>query len=402
MRTGWRLASQACLCLLLSGCGQGPPAGTATAGDTLGAAAAQAPDLQAVARNLVLAAGVKWGDRVMIGGSVRDAALMEDAAIEVMKAGGQPLIALGSEQLARRSYDEVPAAYDTIKHTLDLALINAFDVSIEIDVGETEGLLAGVPMARRVARGKASEPVTAALLKRNLRTVNLGNGVYPTAPLAKRLGIGQADLAAVFWKAAAVPPESLRTRGEALRSAIAAAKLITLTQANGTSLTVGLDADRAILSDGVVRPGKALQATWLPAGELVLPATAGTAEGKVVIDKLLWDGREIPNLTLTYSKGRLVSMTADSGIAGLKEAYDAAGGAKDLFGYVDIGLNPANTLPLGTGRIIWTAPGAVTVGLGENRFYGGTNASDFSLATQLGAVTLKADTTTIIADGVLK
>ena len=82
-------------------------------------AAAQAPDLQAVARNLVQAGMVKTGDKVLITGSVRDAALMEDIAIATMKAGGQPMIALGSERLTRRSYDDVPASYDSLAPTLD-------------------------------------------------------------------------------------------------------------------------------------------------------------------------------------------------------------------------------------------------------------------------------------------
>ena len=70
--------------------------------------AAQSPNLQDVARNLVESARVTTGDKVVVTGSVRDAALMEHVAIETMKAGGQPLIVLNSEQLLRRSYDEVP------------------------------------------------------------------------------------------------------------------------------------------------------------------------------------------------------------------------------------------------------------------------------------------------------
>ena len=183
-------------------------------------AAAQAPNLQAVARNLVQAGMVKTGDKVLITGSVRDAALMEDIAIETMKAGGQPMIALGSERLARRSYDDVPASYDTLEPTLDLAMVNTFDVQIVVDIGELEGLLAGVPQARRTARAKAGEPVTQAFFRRNVRFVNLGNGLYPTATLARRLAMPQSKVAAAFWKAAGVPAPTLRTKGEALRASL--------------------------------------------------------------------------------------------------------------------------------------------------------------------------------------
>jgi hypothetical protein len=51
---------------------------------------------------------------------------------------------------------------------------------------------------------------------------------------------------------------------------------------------------------------------------------------------------------------------------------------------------------------VWTAPGAVTVGLGDNRAFGGTNASDFGLATQIGGATVKVDDKTVVESGTLK
>ena len=377
----------------------------AMAGDA-GTIGVTASELQAVAANLVKAAMVKRGDRVLISGSVRDAQLMEDAAIETMKAGGQPAIILQSEGLLRRSYDEVPASYDSLPPVTDLALINGFDVQISVDVGEKEDLLAGVPQSRRTARAKASEPATEAFMRRNIRSVNLGNGLYPTATLAKRLGVSQSDLGSAFWQAARVPADSLRARGEALRDVVAKARQLTLTASNGTNLTFAVDANRGFTSDGVITPEKAKQgsavaSTWLPAGELILPARAGTAEGKVVFDYLLWNGKDLRGLTLTFSKGRVTSMNATSGGEGLKEAFDLAGGGKDQLGFIDIGLNPSTKAPVGRGRMIWSAPGSVVIGVGDNRGFGGTNVSDFTMPAQLGGATLKADTTTIIANGQL-
>lgn len=369
--------------------------------------AAQASDLQTVARNLVHAGMVKTSDKVLITGSVRDEALLEHIAIETMKAGGQPMISLASDTLTRRSFDEVPASYDTLPPTLGLALVNTFDVQILLDVGEADDVLSGVPQGRQAARAKANEPVNEAFFQRNVRVVNLGNGQYPTATLSRRLSVPQVELASIFWKGASVPAQTLRTKGEALRTTFAGARLVTLTHPNGTNLTFSVDAGRAFVSDGAITPEKVKQGggaatTWLPAGELLLPATAGTAEGKVVIDRMLWEGQEVRGLTLAYSKGRLTSMTAASNIDGLKARYDAAGGGKDQFAYIDIGLNPETKLPVGTGRIVWTAPGAVTVGLGDNRGFGGTNASDFGLATQIGGATVRADGKTVVEGGALK
>jgi aminopeptidase len=370
-------------------------------------AQAQAPDLQAVARNLVQAGLVAKGDKVLITGSVRDAALLENIAIEAMKAGGQPLISISSESLTRRSYEEVPEIFDSLPQTLGLDLVKTFDVQISVDVGTSESVLAGISPKRRAARAVASEPVTAAYLKRNIRLVSLGNGIYPTDTLAKRLGMPVAGLANSFWRGAGVPPQDLRAKGEALRTSFANAKQVTLAHSNGTDLRFNVDAGRGLVSDGALTPekvllGSAAASTWLPAGELILPAVPGSAEGKLVVDKTLWDGKEVTGLTLTFTNGRLTAMTATSNLDLIKAAYDLAGGAKDQFGFIDFGLNPETKLPVGTGRIVWTAPGAVTVGFGDNRSFGGSNASDFGLALQLGKATVKVDGKTIVEKGALK
>ena len=370
-------------------------------------AGAQSPDIRNVARNLVQAGLVKPGDKVIVSGSVRDASLLEDIAVEVMKVGAYPLVTIWSDALTRRSYDEVPAKYDDVTSPLGKVFVENFDVQIALDVGEDEGVLAGVPVARTAARAKANEPINQAYFRRNVRFVNLGNGLYPTATVSRRLGVPQSAVASAFWKAASVSPASLRTTAESLRRAIAKGKVVTLTAPNGTDFSVALDADRALISDGAltaekVKQGSAAAATWLPAGELLVPAVNGSAHGKIVVDKFLWDGRIIRGLTLTFKNGVLESMTAANDMARLKAQYDAGGGAKDRFGGIDIGVNPETRLPVGSGRTVWTAPGSVVLGFGDNRGLGGTNVSDFGLGTQLGNATVKVDGVTIINNGHLK
>lgn len=370
-------------------------------------ASAQSRNLQNVARNLVQAGMVKAGDKVLVSGSIRDAALLEDIAIEAMKVGAHPLITISSDRLVRRSYDEVPSTFDDVTSSVDMLLVNNFDVQITLDVNETETLLAGVPMARRSARGKAGQAVTDAYFKRNLRLVNLGNGLYPTAAISRRLGVPRSTVSNAFWRAAGVNASLLRTKGESLREIFANGKVVTLTARNGTNLSLLVDADRGFISDGALTPekveqGAAAAATYLPAGELILPAASGSANGKIVVDRYIWDGRVVRGLTLVFEKGVLTSMTAANDISGLKAAYDAAGGAKDRFGFLDIGINPETRLPVGSGRIIWTAPGSVVFGFGENRGFGGSNTSDFGLVAQLGGATLTVDGRPVIERGRLR
>src|SRR2546426_8504612 len=79
------------------------------------------PDQKAIAHQLIASAMLREGQTVRIAGSVRDAGLMEDLAIEAQKVGAQPLLTIWSERLIRRSYDEVPAKYDrSEEHTSEL------------------------------------------------------------------------------------------------------------------------------------------------------------------------------------------------------------------------------------------------------------------------------------------
>ena len=344
---------------------------------------------------------------MLIFGSVRDADLLEDLAVETMKLGGQPLIAIGSDRLTRRSYDEVPASFDNASPKLDVALANAFDVQLIVDVGEGEGVLAGVSPARIAARSKAEDPANKAYLRARIRYVNLGNGLYPTARLASRLGVAQADLAHLFWQAAGMPAESIRAHGAAAYAAISGGKHVTITAPNGTNLSFTVLGSKAALSDGALTPEKIRQggfalSTFLPAGELNVPAVAGTAEGKLVIDRTVYMGTDVTGLTLVFSRGKLTSMTAASGLDPLKAGYDAAGGAKDQLAGIDLGLNPNIKLPLTTGRIVWMAAGALTVGVGDNQALGGTNVSDFGFNGALSGATLTVDGKTILDHGVPK
>lgn len=371
------------------------------------AAVASRAVLKAVANTMVRAGMVGAGDKVQISGSARDIQLLEDLAVETMKAGGQPLITVFGEQLGRRAYDEVPTSYDSQPQTLGLALVSTFDVQLSVDVGASESIMAGVPAARIAARASANQPVVEAFLKRGVRSVNLGNGLYPSATLSKRLGKTQADVTSIFWKAARVSPETMRAKGEAIRSALTVAKQVILSSPNGTNLTFGVVADKGFVSDGAitadkVKQGSAATQTWLPAGELLVPVALGTAEGKVVIDRYTYQGTTIEGLTLAFSKGALTAMTARSGLDALKALYDASSGGKDQFSYIDIGLNPEAKLPTNTGRIVWMAPGGMTIGMGDNTGWGGTNVSSFGLAGSVSAATLSVDGKALIKNGVLQ
>ena len=113
-------------------------------------------------------------------------------------------------------------------------------------------------------------------------------------------------------------------------------------------------------------------------------------------------GREILGLTLTFKAGKLTSMTAKSGLEPLQALYDASGPGKELFGFIDIGINP-NVRLLPDSRLVAFMPaGMVTVGVGGNTWAGGENEAPFALNGFLPGSTFKVDGQVLVEGGALK
>jgi aminopeptidase len=395
----------------LAGCdrSRGPSGGeesAAVGAEAAESVAAPVADFKSVAAKVVQqSAGVREGEIVLIAGSDEDLPLLEDIAIEVQKAGGHPLLTVNTERFRRRSYDEVPAKYDSRAPTLFRKLTEIQDVfiSTESDEGRT---LKGVPPERMAARAKAFAPVLELARKRGVRSVALGNGLYPSAERAEQFGMSREELARLMYGGIDADYSELQATGEQIRKMLAAGKELRITNPSGTDLRVGIAGRPVQVSDGVISPedrkrGGAALSVWLPAGEVFLTPVPATANGVVVADHLFYQGDRIEGLRLELKNGKLVGMTAKSGLDPLRQYYEQAGPGKDLFGVVDIGINRGIELPERGAVNVWSRAGTVTVGLGNNTWAGGDNQVNFALSPEIRNATLEVDGTVVVQDGKL-
>jgi aminopeptidase len=366
-------------------------------------------DLEALSNRLVVqVAGVKEGEIVFISGGVRDLELLENINTDVRKVGAFPLLTIGSDRMFKKYYEEVPEKYDSQPPELELKLAALPAVAITIDTNESDDISAGISPARQAAVGKAGVPVGDLYLKRNVRRIEIGNGLYPTAYRAKRFGMSQDDLAKTFWEAVNADYAAIQTTGEKVKTELSTGKEVHITNPNGTDLKVKIEGRPFFVSDGLisaddVKKGGPAVAVYIPAGEVFCSPVPGTAEGKVVESQTFFRGKEVNNLTLIYAGGKLTEMTGSGpGFADLKAAYDASGDGKDLFAFVDFGINPnLRTWPaskLGN----WVQSGMVTVGIGNNTWAGGDNKVSYGLTNYLPGSTVAVDGKTVVDDGVLK
>ena len=345
----------------------------------------------------------------MITGRAHDAELMEDLAVAVRAVGAEPMVMYSSDRLARRMFFDVPAKWDTQPDTLGVKLADVVDVVISLGNGTSEDLFEGADPKRMAARGKAGEVATQAFLKNKVRTVDIGNNLYPTSWRAERFGLSEADLSKMFWSGVNLDYAELQKRGAEVKAALAAGDEVHITHPNGTDLTVKVKGRPVIVSDGIIsaedmQGAAAENAAYLPAGEVYTTPVAGTANGKVVNSKAFYRGKQVDNLTMEFKDGKMTSMTGSGpGFADLKAEYDAVDDArKDEFAFVDLGINPNVKLPAESAVGTWVPAGTITVGTGGNTWAGGSNTVAYGQIVSLMGATVTLDGKPIVEGGALK
>lgn len=420
LKSSLKLSSKFCLLLVsilatlaLLSCQGAPPTNVienkATPAQAETVKKAAPTDLKALSSRLVnQVAGVKEGEIVFVGGGVRDLELLENINTDVRKLGAFPLLTIGSDRMFKKYYEEVPEKYDSQTPELDLKLATLPAATINVDSNESDEVANGISPARQATVGKAGEAIMDMYLKRNVKQVSVGNGLYPTAFRAKQFGMSTDDLAKTFWEAVNSDYTAVQTTGEKVKGELSTGKEVHITNTNGTDVTVKIEGRPFFVSDGIISPddvkkGGPAVSVYLPAGEVYCAPVPGSAAGKVVESQTFFRGKEVTNLTLTFVAGKLTEMTGSGpGFADLKAAYDAGGVGKEVFAFVDFGINanlhiwPASKL----GN--WIQSGMVTVGIGNNAWAGGDNKISYGLTNYLPGSTVTVDGKTVVENGVLK
>ena len=364
-------------------------------------------DLDALAAKLVTqSARIQEGELVQITGDPKDAEVLEDLAVQVRKQGAFPLVTLTSDRLMRRLFDDVPAKFDTQAPDWDLKLAGLCDVQFNIQSAD-DAALAGAPTERMAAQQKTYQPVYETIRKRNVRLIDLGNGLYPTPSQARQFGLSEQELAKLFWGGVNVDYDQLQATGEKVKQALADGKEIRLTNPNGTDLTANIEKRKVMVSDGVIsdekrKKGGAACWTYLPAGEVYVSTASGTAEGRVVVDRLFYKGKEVRDVVLGVKGGRMVSLEAKANGDELQADFKAAAEGKDRVGVIDVGINPNVRPPAGGKVLTYMQAGMVSLSVGNDTWAGGDDNSPLGVPFYLPGSTLTVDGKAIVEKGELK
>jgi leucyl aminopeptidase (aminopeptidase T) len=377
-----------------------PPekAGRTTAGSTT------VPDFQTIARMIVNdSAQVREGQGVLISGDPSKVPLMEAIAVEVAKRGAFPHMVLESPAAQKRILAEVPTQYLATPNPMSLAEIKAIDVFITLSPVQDPASLAKIPEERVALTRKAAQAITEVIYTRPLRTVNLGNPLMPTEAVARFYGVPLADLEARFWEAVQAPHQEIEEKGMRVKSVFESGREVRIKTKAGTDLRLRLAGTRVGLSDGQIHkaPVDKPEQVWLPAGEVYTAPEVASVNGTVVVPAAQYRGIKIKDLRLTFENGRLTRIEAAQNAEALKEALAKSSGDKDLFSFVDVGVNPASRTIKNSDYSTFEMAGMVTIGIGQAPWAESPNKSEFAQEFFIPNATLEVDGKTIVRDGAL-
>jgi leucyl aminopeptidase (aminopeptidase T) len=180
-----------------------------------------------------------------------------------------------------------------------------------------------------------------------------------------------------------------------IKKILDASHAIEITSASGTNLRVQMAKRFALLALGSVR--KSGEIDYIPAGTIGIAPREGTAEGKVIVDgTLLGFGRCLKPITFEIEKGTVKKVKGGGSWKGLRELLRRDENASMLC-EIGLGVNPKAKLVGGPEDE--RVRGSVHFGLGENRYFGGTLASESHLDGTMPHATLKVDGRELVRSG---
>jgi len=367
-----------------------PTAASAQAGDRIGSFAE---------RLVTQVIHAKRGDVVQIDASTQNLELAEDIWADLHQVGAWGIIWFHTPRMDQL-WSHITTKYDSDEAMSALDLKHFVIADIQLDWAEDPAISEPL-VSRYPAWTKGQQPVQDYVAAHGVAFVDVGNNLNPSRYVASQYGISLAQMGDLFWSGLNVDPAVIDRKASILRSHLHSGALVHVTAPNGTDFTFRATGSDMWLSDGVPTAANHHNVA-LPAGDAVVYAVAGTANGTIVSSVQYYLSTKVTGLTMHLAGGKLSSWSAATGAAEVTKFYDVAGAGRDAFTYADIGLNPAIHFIDGSTMTATMLGGMVTLNVGRDNCCGGTNVSASSLDASVPHATVTIDGRTVVDNGVLE
>lgn len=273
------------------------------------------------------AVSVKKGERVMIAMIEPEAFPLAKGVYEaVVKAGGFPQVQMLSEEfkhsLLRYGNDEQISWIPEIEsYGMDWA-----DVYIALRGAHNLGELSDIPNDKAVKQQTAMGVISSMRWEKTRWTLIR----IPTEAFAVEAGCDLDSLLDMFFNACFIDFESERNKWEALSRRLAKGKIVHIKTP---------DTDLSFSTEGMYW-NLSLGGTNIPDGEICTAPLTQTIDGYIHFEHPgVLGGRLIPDITLRWEKGKLVSATSSKEEDYLKSIVSTPGA--DTIGEFAVGINSA-------------------------------------------------------------
>ena len=192
-----------------------------------------------------------------------------------------------------------------------------------------------------------------------------------------------------------VEAKAIRATADRVAKKLLKGKELRITAANGTDITLTLRGRKPFVDDGAVGPEDLKlgnNMTVSPPGAVAVAVDERSAEGTAIANRpsFLNIGR-LEGGQWEAHGGRLASAWYSEGQAAFDGQYAKAPKGKELVSIFSLGINPA--LAAGVPQVEDQEAGAVTLGIGGNAAYGGSNKVPFQSWIVIGEATVAVDGT---------
>ncbi len=358
--------------------------------------------MPSVARSIIRdSLRAKENEAIMIQATPNTIDLANEVGVEAYKVGADPAIMLQTDDLFYGQFKHLTPDQlrTTSKHCLGIE--DYADSYVWLGYITDPIPMRRVPKEKMAAHSEGEAGHYRKSVEKKHKNVGVGLG-YVTRPRAKAYGFNYNTWKRMLEAAITVDYKEMVQTGERLGMLLRRPADVRIKADNGTDLRFRLagESRKSYLDDGIISDEDLAAgnvSTSLPAGAIRVAPIEDSAKGTLVADvKTPLAGVPIEGVSWTFKDGRVVAFDAKRNIATAQNGYAQATGAKDMFGYLGIGLNK-KVLP---GYLNSSyARGTVTIGIGDNKQFDGANESTYGFDAFQASSTVVLDGKPIIEVG---
>jgi leucyl aminopeptidase (aminopeptidase T) len=340
------------------------------------------------------AVGLHRGEEVVIASWTHTLPWAAACVAEARRIGARATLLLEDEATFWRSIEVAPAtrSWSGIPAPVRAALREA-DALIHFAGPADRPRLHALPVPQQAPFHGTSEAWLALCRKANVRGVRCLLG-YASDAQGERWNVPGA-----LWRSqmarAIVEAEPARVAAAGARTAkaLTRGRELRITSGNGTDVVVRLRRRAPWVDDGRVDRQDLVRrrnVTTVPGGTVVVAIDEHSAHGTAIADRpsFLASGRAEGG-QWDLEAGRLREFWYTRGTEEFANEFASAPRGREVLGLIAVGLNPS--LPAGLPQAEDAPSGTVTLAIGGNSAYGGSNACRFLSWITLGEATVAVD-----------